>query len=188
MGSLSNYDNSTNPTAAVPSNTAANLGTGLGGQFWETATLAVSPVTDGIICSYQVPPASVSNAGRRLVIRGIGLSSFIQTQISGGPFICQYSLAFGHTSVSLATSESSSFSSDTTKAPRRIPLPQFTQAITQNQAVSTIANQPGSAYMQFESPVYVNPGEFVALVTKHIGTVADSGVIAHSVLFDYGWE
>jgi hypothetical protein len=186
MGSLANYANSANPTAAVPTNTTAALGTGLGGQFWETVSLAVN--TDGIICSYQVPAGTVAVQGRRLVIRGVALSSYVQTVIAGGPWIGQYSLAFGHTAVSLATAESASFATGTTKAPRRVAIPQFTQVVTAAQAVSTMVSQPGGDQIVFQDPIYVNPGEFVALVTKHVGTVGTSGTIAHVVAFDYGWE
>jgi hypothetical protein len=181
MGSLANYANSINPTAAVPTNTTAALGVGLGGQFWETATLAVN--TDGIICSYQLPTATTLVNNRRLKITGVGLSSYVQTAFTaGGPFVAQYSLAFGHTNVSLATTESV-----TAKAPRRIALP-FNQAYVVTQAASTLPVQPVSMFM-FASPIYVNPGEFVALVTKHIGTaVTTAGTIAHTVTFDYSWE
>lgn len=182
MGSLANYANSANPTAAVPTNTTAALGTGLGGQFWETASLAVN--TDGIICSYQVPAGTVSFPGKRLVIRGVALTSYVQTVIVGGPYVSQYSLAFGHTAVSLATSEAAA-----TKAPRRVPLAPLTQLVTAAQAVSTIVSQPGDAFMDFgDAPIFVNPGEFVALVTKHVGTVGTSGTVAHVVTFVYGWE
>lgn len=182
MGSLANYANNANPTAAVPTNTTAALGSGLGGQFWETATLAVN--TDGVISSYQVPVATVNLPGRRLVIRGVGLMSYIQTVIAGAPFVAQWSLAFGHTAVSLATAESA-----TTKAPRRIPLPAFTQVVTTAQAVSTMVSQPGGSFVDFgDAPIFVNPGEFVQLVTKHVGTVATAGTIAHVVTFVYGWE
>lgn len=182
MGSLALYANSANPTAAVPTNTTAALGVGLGGQFWETATLAVN--TDGIISSYQVPAGTVAIQGRRLVIRGVGLTSYIQTAITGGPFITQYSLAYGHTAVSLATAEAA-----TTKAPRRVPLAGFTQLVTATQAVSTMVAQPGESYMDFgDAPIYVNPGEFVQLVAKHVGTVGTAGTIAHVVTFVYGWE
>jgi hypothetical protein len=182
MGSLANYANSANPTAAVPTNTTAALGTGLGGQFWETVSLAVN--TDGIICSYQVPAGTVSVAGKRLVIRGIGLMSYVQTVIVGGPYVAQYSLAFGHTAVSLATTEAAA-----TKAPRRIPLAGLTQLVTAAQAVSTMVSQPGGSFIDFgDAPIYVNPGEFVALVTKHVGTVGSTGTVAHVVTFVYGWE
>ena len=182
MGTLANYANSANPTAAVPTNTTAALGSGLGGQFWETASLAVN--TDGVIQSYQVPVATVNLPGRRLVIRGVGLMSYIQTVIAGGPFVAQWSLAFGHTAVSLATAEAA-----TTKAPRRVALPAFTQVVTAAQAVSTMVSQPGGSFVDFgDAPIFVNPGEFVQLVTKHVGTAGTTGTIAHVVSFVYGWE
>jgi len=179
MGSLANYANSTNPTPAVPTNTTAALGTGLGGQFWETATLAVN--TDGIICSYQVPTVS-SNQARRLVVRGVALSSYIQTAIVGAPFIAQYSLAFGHPTPSLAVAEAA-----TSRAPRRIALP-FNQVITSAQAASTLVSQ-SATFLDFgDAPIFVEAGQHIQLVTKHVGTAATAGVIAHTVTFVYGWE
>lgn len=182
MGSLAFYANSANPIAAVPTNNTAAVGTGLGGQFWETASLAGN--TDGIICSYQVPVATVNLPGRRLVIRGVGLTSYIQTVVVGGPFIAQWSLAFGHTAVSLATAEAA-----TTKAPRRIAMSAFTQVVTAAQAANTMVAQPGGSFVDFgDAPIFVNPGEFVQLVTKHLGTVGTGGIIGHVVTFVYGWE
>jgi hypothetical protein len=185
-GQLAFYANSANPTAAVPTNTTAALGTGLGGQFWETFTLAVN--TDGIICSYQVPAGTIASPGRRLKITGVKLSSYIQTVLAGGPANTQYAIAFGHTAVSLATAESAAFTANGGKAPRRIPLPEFTQTLTAAQAVSTAVSQPGGTIATFANPIYVNPGEFVAIVAKHVGTVGTSGTIAHVIAFDYSWE
>jgi hypothetical protein len=183
MGSLATYANSANPTAAVPANTSlvANLLAGLGGQVWETATIAVN--TDGILMSYQVPMGTVSIQGRRLSLKGIYLQSYIQTAITGGPFITQYSLAWGHTAVSLATGESA-----TAKAPRRIALPSFTQVITATQAVSTMVSQPGGSFVDLgDAGIIVNPGEFIALVKKNVGTVGTAGTVAHLIQPIYGW-
>jgi hypothetical protein len=185
MGSLARFGtittgNEADPAAAVPTTTTAALGTGLGGKFLETASLAVN--TDGIIMSYQVPAATVNAAGRRLCIRGVYLRSFVQAVIVGGPFVAQWFLAFGHTNVSLATAEAVG-----AKAPRRIPLP-FTQLVTAAQAVTTLVAQEVT-YVDFSAaPVYVNPGEFVQLCTRHIGTVATSGVLTHNITLVYGWE
>jgi hypothetical protein len=182
MGSLANYANNANPTAAVPTNTTAALGVGLGGQFWETVSLAVN--TDGIISSYQVPIASVNSAGRRLVIHGLSLMSYVQTVVVGGPYVAQYSLAYGHTAISLATTESA-----IAKAPRRIALAGFTQVVTAAQAASTMVSQPGGSFVDFgDAPIYVNPGEFIQLVAKHVGTAGTTGTVAHVVTFMYGWE
>lgn len=172
--------NEANVTAAVPTTTTAALGSGLGGTFWETVSLAVN--TDGIIMSYQVPAGTVNYPGRRLILRGMFLTSYVQTVIAGGPYIAEWFLAFGHTAVSLATTETA-----TSKAPRRIALP-FTQAITANQAVSTMISQ-NETFVDFgDAPVFVNPGEFVQLCTRHIGTVGTSGTVVHRVTPVYGWE
>lgn len=176
MGSLANYANSANPTAAVPTNTTAALGSGLGGQFWETDTLAVT--TDGIIDSYQVPAASVNGNQKRLAIRGVRISSFIQTALTGGGYVASWSLAFGHTAVSLGTAEAA-----TTKAPVRVPLG------IQSVASGALALVKLDAIaIDFEMPIFVNPGEFVAVVKKKVGTAPSAGVVGHVITFDYGWE
>jgi hypothetical protein len=172
--------NEANVTAAVPTTTTAALGSGLGGTFWETVSLAAN--TDGIIMSYQVPAGTVNAAGRRLVLRGMYLSSYVQTVIAGGPYTAEWFLAFGHTAVSLATAEAA-----TTKAPRRIVLP-FVQQVTAAQAVNTaVANSTN--FVDFgDAPIFVNPGEFVQLCTRHIGTAGTTGTVVHRVAPIFGWE
>lgn len=178
LGTTANYANSANPTAAVPTNTTAALGTGLGGQFWETDTLAVT--TDGIICSYQVPAGIAALPGKSLYITSVSISSYVQTALTGGPYVAQWSLAYGHTAVSLATTETA-----TTKAPRRLPL-SHTQAVTAAQAVSTKLG--GDFQGILPSPVVVHPGEFIQLVKKKVGTAPTAGVIAHVITFTGYWE
>lgn len=185
VGSSANYANSANPTAAVPTNTTAALGTGLGGQFWETHSLALG--TDGIISSFQNPVGGVNQTPRNLVIYGVMIDSTIQTILAGGPYGISYSLAYGHTAVSLATAESATFTTPSNKAPRRIALGKM--AVTAAQAAATrVAGSPVIA--RFAAPIYVLPGEFVAVVTKHEtgGTVGTTGVIAHNVTFDAHFE
>lgn len=185
MGTLARFGtittgNEANVTAAVPTTTTAALGVGLGGTFWETVSLAAN--TDAIIASYQVPAGTVNIPGRRLCLRGMYLSSYVQTVIVGGPYVAEYFLAFGHTNVSLATTEAA-----TTKAPRRIALP-LTQLVTAAQAVSTFISQP-TTFVDFgDAPVYVNPGEFVALCTRHIGVAGTTGTVVHRWTPVYGWE
>ena len=175
MGSLANFANSANPTAAVPTNTTAALGSGLGGQFWETDTLAAT--TDGVICSYQNPAGTIAIPGRRLIIKGAKIESFVQTVLTGGGYNAVWSLAFGHTAVSLATAEAA-----TTKAPRRVSL--GVQAVASGAAALVKLD---TVYVDFTRPIVVNPGEFVAVAKKKVGTAPSAGVIAHIVTFDYGW-
>lgn len=185
MGGLTAYTNSTNPTAAVPSNTAltANLPSGLGGQAWETFTSGLALNTDGILMSYQVPAGTVNIAGKRLKITGVKMTSFVQTTMTGGPLVNTFALAFGHTAASLATAEAV-----TTKKPRIILLPELTQSVAAAAAAGTMTSQPGSAMCLFPEPIYVNPGEFVAFTVKHIGTAATAGVIGYNIQYVYSWE
>jgi hypothetical protein len=176
MGSTANYANSANPTAAVPTNTTAALGSGLGGQFWETDTVAVT--TDCILSSYQVPAATIAAGGRNLIIRGVTVDSYIQTALTGGGYVAQYSLAFGHTAVSLATSEAA-----TTKAPRRVAL--GVQTVASGAAALTLLAQ---VTRRFDCPIVVQPGEFVQVVKKKVGTAPSAGVVAHVITFDAVWE
>lgn len=92
MGSLALYTNNANPVAAVPTNTTAALGSGLGGSFWETDTLAVN--TDGIIMSYQVPVMSANLPSKRLSVRGVKINTFVQTALTGGGYNEVWTLNF----------------------------------------------------------------------------------------------
>lgn len=169
MGSTALYANSAAPTAAVPTNTTAALGVGLGGNFYETATLAVT--TDGIISSFQVPLGSVTQSPRNLYITGIRWYSAVSTLLAGGPFVVECGLAFGGTALSLATAESGSV-----KAYRRFPIGLYTLAATA--PVGTI----GASFVhEFATPILVQPGEYVATIVRNIGTVGTAGVIAHHI-------
>jgi hypothetical protein len=180
LGSLGTYTNNTNPAAAVPTNTTLAVGaSGLLNQAWETFSLAVN--TDGIIQSYQVPVGTATTPGRRLKVLGVKLSSYVQTVLAGGPISRTFTLNFGHTAVSLATAETGSFATASTKARRVVLLPEITQHVTAAQAVNTAISQPGGAVSLFPEPIYVNPGEFVAVSFKGVGTVGVSGVIVNHV-------
>jgi len=177
MGTTALYGNSTNPTAAVPSNTAAALGSGLGGNFWHTNTLAVN--TDGIISSVANTTGSVTNPPRNLYVVGVKIDTIVQTLCTsaGGQVFC-WSAAFGHTSVSLATTETA-----TAKAPRRIAL--GVQGMSGSVAVGTVLNQINTT---FQVPLLVQPGEFFATVVKNIGSVGTAGTLAHMITIDSYWE
>lgn len=183
MGSLATYPNSTNPTAAAPSNTAltANLPGGLGGQG--SVIAAVAAATDGIWGSYQVPAGTVNVQGRRLVIRGIRIDAVnTGAAVATTATTIQFSLAFGHTAVSLATAEAAA-----AKAPRRIGLGFMTWPVG---AAIGQGPQFGPLVIDFsDAPIFVNPGEFVQLVGKFlVGTATASQTINFVWQPVYGWE
>lgn len=168
LGTTALYSNSLAISAgAAASNTTAALGSGLGGQFSLQPTLAVP--TDGIISSYQVPAGTAAVPGKTLMLTKLKISAIVSTVLVGGPVVLFWSLAYGHTSVSLATTETA-----TSKAPRRVPL--GIQAWGAAAAVWTQADR--EIDVTFDPPIAVYPGEFVQAVAKNVGTVTSSGVIA----------
>lgn len=183
MGGLATYANSTNPTAAVPSNTAltANLPGGLGGQGLVTAQAAAT--TDGIWSEYGVPAGTVSVPGKRLVLRGVRLDAVnLGAAVATTATTVQFCLAFGHTAVSMATTESAF-----AKAPRRIALGFMTWAVG-----AGIGAQPqaGPLFLDLgDAPIFVNPGERIALLGKFVaGTATASQTIQFTYTPIYGWE
>jgi hypothetical protein len=178
QGTTALYTNSLAAGAgAAMTNTTAALGTGLGGQFTTQPTLGAG--TDGIVCSYQNPAGSLTQPARTLYIRGIRVQGAVSAALTGGPVLYAYSLAYGHTAVSMATPETGSFVTATTKAPRRVPLGLETYAATA--AAGTLG---AGVFMSFASPLVVNPGEFVAICAKNLGTVTSAGTITFLVTFD----
>jgi hypothetical protein len=186
QGSTALFTNSLAAGAgAAMTNTTAALGTGLGGQFTYLPTLAAN--TDGILCSFQNPAGSVNVTARTLHILGVRIQSIVSTVLVGGPCYMVYSLAFGHTALSLATAETGSFVTASAKAPRRIALGLETFPATAALGTTTATGTP--VVVKFDSPVVVNPGEFIAICAKNLaGTVTSSGTITALVTFDGYFE
>lgn len=179
MGSSALLTNNLAPGAgAAMTNTTAALGSGLGGQFAALPTLAAN--TDGIMASFQNPAGGINQTSRNLIITGIWMQGMVTTQLAGGPVLYFYSLAYGHTAVSLATVEGTSFTtSPTTKAPRRVALGMDLYGVA-----ASVGTTGRLIYVTLDTPIVVAPGEFVALCAKNVGTVTSAGVITWLVGFD----
>ncbi len=179
LGSTSNITNATAtppPAAVAATNTTAALGSGLGGLYYELPTIAAN--TDGIIDSYQVPVIATNATNKTLYITGVTIDSFIQTTLTGGGCVSVFTLCFGHTSVSLATAESA-----TSKAPRRVFL--GNQPMAAAAAAGTLLTK---ITQMFDTPIVVQPGEFVQVVRRTIGTAPTAGSVGHGIVFDGYWE
>ena len=173
------------PTAAIPANTSlvANLPNSLGGRIYETLSSGLAANVDGIFASYTVPAGTASVRGARLKVTGIKLSGMVSTVVVGGPAFTEWYIAFGHTADSLATAEGAA-----AKAPRRIMLPELTTNMGAAAAAGTLLAQPAYS-VTFDQPIYVNPGERIALVgNKTISTTITSGILSFVYQFVYSWE
>jgi len=183
IGQTAQWANTALTAAAAGTNTTAALGTGLGGIFQLNA--AATTATDLIIDSFANPAGGVNQTPRTLIIRGVWVhAANAGAAIATTPQTFALALAFGHTALSMATTETGSFVTATTKAPRRLPL--GIQSFPVGAPIGAVAN-PIS--VDFESPDIVNPGEFVAVVAKILtGTATASQVTQFLVGFNGYWE
>ena len=178
QGSTALYTNSMAVAAgAAATNTTAALGSGLGGQFTLLPTLAAG--TDGVIMSYLVPASTALIPGESLVITGVWIDSMVTVVLAGGPCNFAMSLAVGGDSATLAQAEAAA-----TKAYRRIPLGFINFPATAAVGVSGSRN----IFVPFASPLVVQPGEYVAIAAKNVGTVTTTGAITFLIGFDSHWE
>jgi hypothetical protein len=180
QGKTSLWTNVTAPTAVALTNTAAAF-TGLGGILAVLPTLAAN--SDGKLITYQNPVPTINITGRNLVITGVWLQGAVSVIFTGGPVTYAYFLAYGHTATSLATTETASFATATTHAPRIVPLGM------DNFIVTAPAGTLGTRIFQtLQTPVIVRPGEFVDVVARNIGTVTTLGAITFVIGYDSYWE
>ena len=175
LGSLSRtLAAGTAPTGAVPANISAALGSGLGGDFLHTNTLAID--TYGIISSYQVPVSAVGLNNKSLLITSVCIDTTVQAALTNaGAANYIWAIAFGHNNVSLTTT-----ASGTSRAP--VLLTVGGQAAIGNAVAGTVLNRV-SAPCHFVA----HPGEFIQAVVKNGGTVGGGGSLYHTIQFNGRW-
>jgi len=182
QGNLSNYTYNVAPAATVLNNTTANI-TSLGGLAIATVTLAIN--TDGIIFAFTNPAGSISQTPRTLVITSVNIQSVVTTIMAATASSYLYSLAFGGTSVSLATAETASFVTASTKSPKILPLGIDTYIATA--PVGTLGN-PSPIVADFsQSPIVVNPGEVVEIISRCLVGPPASGAITITCGIKHYW-
>ena len=160
-------------TGGAISQTAA-IATGLGGQ---AGIIANTAGADGLITAFQVPTGGINQTARNLYITGVRIDAVnLGAAVATTATILQWSLAYGATGgtiPSLAQGESASFATGTAKAYRRVPLGLQSWIVG-----ATIGAAANAIVINFDTPVVVAPGEWVATVAKFlVGTATASQVI-----------
>jgi hypothetical protein len=182
VGQLSIWANLASPTATVLTNSSGAF-TGLGGLAQVTVTLAAA--TDGIIFSYQNPLGSTTVPPKTLVVTGVTISDVVSVVLPATALVYAYAIAYGHTAVSLATTESTSFATGTTKAPRRVAI--GTTGYLASAAVGT-QNATGPLTIALSTPIVVNPGEFFQIIAKALIAAPASGALVVTACVDHYFE
>jgi hypothetical protein len=167
------------PTSAAGSNTTANV-TGLGG--WGAINAAVGAATDFIATSFQNPAGGINQTPRNLIVHGVRISTInTGAAVATTPTTLLWSVAFGHTAVSLQTGETASFANNTTHAPRRLQLGFQSAAV----GAAIGARYSDDIFLPLTTPIVVRPGEFIATIMKIVvGTATASQTITFNVAFD----
>lgn len=165
------WANTALPTAATATNTTAALGAFLGGIFQMNAP--ATSATDVIVASYQNPLGGVNQTPRTMKLRGIKVDC-----VNSGAVVATtastfaVAVAWGSTAPSLATTESASFATGTTKARRIQPIGVITFPV--GAAIGTVSP---TIQFDFEAPLVINPGEYVQVIAKPlVGTATASEV------------
>jgi len=170
------WSNTALPTAAAATNTTAALGAFLGGLFLMNAPL--TGATDLVIASYQNPAGGVAQTPRTIKLRGIKIDCVnTGAAVATTATALAVAVAWGGTTLSLATAETGSFVTATAKARRIQPIGVMTFPVAA--AIGAVAN---TIQFDFEAPLIINPGEFLQVICKVlVGTATALQVLAFVV-------
>ncbi len=167
LAQLANHANSTSPSSATLSNTAAGYST-LGGRYQFAAVAGAA--TDYALFAWQVPTTMT------LFITGVSIS-LVNTgaAVATSAHILDWALGINSTAVSLATTDSGS-----TYGPRRLPL--GTQALLTSAAIGATAPD---LVRTFNTPIVVKPGRFIhTILQMPVATATASQVLRGDVMFN----
>lgn len=144
-----NHANSTSPSSATLSNTAAGYTT-LGGRYQFAAPAGAA--TDFALFGYQVP------AGYRLVVTGIAISCLNTGAIGSAitPTLLDWGAGVNASAVSLATADGAG-----TWASRRIPLGMSAFGLT-----AVIGAQSSDIVRTFDPPLVIDSQRFFHIITQ----------------------
>jgi hypothetical protein len=183
----------TAPTGTTGSNTATTI-TGLGGLYkLNGAAITVTAHSNIIVSSYQNPlipeTAGAASDARMLVITDVLISPMVvSTVLVGGGFSALWFVSTGSTALSLATADAIGGAAIGTKSPKFIPLPMM-DTLAAAAAVGTVATRAGDSSVSLQTPIVVNPGEFVTVGIRcpYVAAAVTSGTLDGSITLMGYW-
>jgi len=178
-GQLSTYALGAAPSAVTLTASTAPATNTLGGLFL-LPTAITAGESDYPLFAWSNPAATILAPGKIFMCTGFIVSeALVSTVLAGGPIAICYAIGFGSTAASLATTESASFATGTTKIARKYPMG------VQGFAVTAAAGTVVAGFQRdFSSaPIPVNPGEILHCIIRAIGTSTTGGAIRGGVTF-----
>ena len=178
------------PATQAGSSTSPNAAmAGLGGIFQMTAQAGSTTTSGDMIAQYYQNPAPTINiTGRNLLVTGVNISCLnFGAVIATTPTTLVWGLAYGHITNTLAATETASFATATSHAPRRLPLG------TQYLPVGAVIGQKygdSDITLRFDNcPIVIRPGEYLSTTVRFlVGTATASQTIVYTITYDCYFE
>jgi len=170
-GQLSTYALGAAPgTATLTASTAPATNT-LGGLFALPIAVAVGE-SDYPLFAWQNPAGTIAIPGKTFYCTGVIVPAMWVSiaALTGGPIVFNFAIGFGSTASSLATTESTTFSSGTTKIARKYPI--GAQSFAATAALGTVGQ---GFQVTFPSPIPTQPSEFLHIIMRASGTALTAG-------------
>lgn len=185
----------TAPGAVTATNILPALANALGGYFRiNGAAIVAAAHTEYLINSFGNPAipetAGVASNGRALIITDLMISPLVVTAaLTGGGFVAEWFVAIGSTGVSLATADGNGGAAVGTKSPKRMPLP-IVDSLGAAAAVGTVSSRVGNGLINFETPLVLNPGEFIQIGfrTLQVTALVSAGDISGGIGINGYWQ
>ena len=175
-GQLTTYALGAAPAAnALVASTGPATNT-LGGLYLLPTTIAVGE-SDYPLFAWLNPAGTSAIPGKVFNVTSIIVGEqFVTTAVTGGALVSQWAVGYGSTASTLATTEMTSFGGATTKIARKIPL--GAQTIGAAAAIGALAT---GFQRVFPDAIPVNPGEYLHIILRCVGTGTSAGAIRGSI-------
>lgn len=171
FGQTANHANSTSPTSATLSNTAAGYTT-LGGRYQFAAVAGAA--TDYALFAYQVP------VGYQLVVHSIRIGAMnTGATVATSATVLDWAIGVNSSGVSLATTDGTG-----TWAPRRIPVGMMGFKVG-----DLVGAEPPELEREFHVPLVVDSGRYLHIILQvPVGTATASEVFRGDVMINGYFE
>lgn len=171
-GQLTTYALGAAPGAVTLTASTAPATNTLGGLALLPAAITVAE-SDYPLFAWQNPAGTTAIPGKRFFCTSIivGDAVIYPTALTGGPLIIQWAVGWGSTAASLATVETTTFATATTKIARKHPL--GTQVFAAAAAQGALA--AGFQRDFTGAPLCINPGEYLHIIIRCQGTNTSAG-------------
>lgn len=178
-GQLITYALGAAPAAVTLTASTAPATNTLGGLFLLPAAINTGE-SDYPMFAWLNPAGTTAIQGKVFHCTGVIIGDLlVTTALTGGGMSFTWAIGYGSTAPSLATVETASFVTNTTKIARKMTLG-VTQTLVATAAVLTKSD---GRSITFPTPLPINPGEYLHAILRCIGVNITAGGIRGSVAF-----